>query len=645
MIKSAADLILGVWNTPEVPLRVEYPLDIMEELRSLVCEDLQRLSRGGTDPAGLLFGISRGPAVRILTWRPISRASLEEQGAHSALHDRAELVRVLSSAATDPEMRGLEPLGWFVSRAQGGTGLTAPEVELYNNFFPNSWQFTLLVRRGPGGTARAGFFARDATGYLRADASFRELLIQPVRRLPGALEPSASRVSVPDIGESSRPLTELRRENYPAFQRVSGGSVEQVASINAAPVEAPIPDPRSAIEAPERRSSVSEPLPTAAAPLQTPVRKLFRTPDQPPAAAFETPLDPSTQSAAAPIEAPAPAANGVLQSEPLDPERASDHLAAAPIETPAPALNKVLDAEPRLRQPDKTPNQPAAAPIQSAPPVSRTVSPEARNSPPVKTQQEPVFAPIDAAIPAVDRPLYPEPPRLDKTPNQPVASSLKTSAPVFGRSLFGEPPDTEPDKTPSFVMQATSFGGARWLWIFPILLAAAGIVFLVTQKTRETPIVPFSLRVAMAGPVVEISWDRDSMPVWNGDHASIKIQDGSDTKQISLTSAQLREGSTHYVRESSDVSLLMTIYDSSGRSSQEFARLVALPASAPEPASAPASGDSTQLRSERDDLQNQVQELRGEIRKEAARADQAESVVKILENRLKIRPDDPIEKK
>lgn len=195
-------------------------------------------------------------------------------------------------------------------------------------------------------------------------------------------------------------------------------------------------------------------------------------------------------------------------------------------------------------------------------------------------------------------------------------------------------------------MQATSFGGARWLWIFPILLAAAGIVFLVTQKTKETPIVPFSLRVATAGPVAEISWDRDSTPVWNGDHASIKIQDGPDTKQISLTSAQLREGATHYVRETGDVSLLMTIYDSSGRQSQEFARLVALPAPPlPDSAPAPAPGDTTQLRSERDDLQNQVQELKGEVRKEAARADQAESVVKILENRLKIRPDDPIEKK
>ncbi|HUJ50388.1 MAG TPA: hypothetical protein VLW25_09315, partial [Bryobacteraceae bacterium] len=320
MIKSATDFILGVWNAPEVPLRVEYPLEMMEELRALVSDELQRLSRGGTDAAGLLFGVGRGPAVRILTWRPISRGSAEEQSANSALHDRAELVRVLSGAASDPDMRGLEPLGWFVSRTQGGTGLTAPEVELYNNFFPHPRQFTLLLRRGPGGTARAGFFARDAGGFLRADASYRELLIQPVRRVPSALEPKTSLLAVPAIEEVSRPLADPPRD----------------VSSTAEPVVL----------------SELEPKPASDEPIPEPV-----------VLAELTEVAPVQQAA-----------------EPLSETAAS-------IQAPAPAL--------------------ATAPIR----VGQATSPEAR------------------------------------------------------------PPEAPPDETPSFLLQAHSFGGARWLWVFPLLLA------------------------------------------------------------------------------------------------------------------------------------------------------------------------------
>ena len=507
MIKSAADFILGVWNAPEVPLRIEYPLELMEELRAQVFDELQRLSRGGTDAAGVLFGINRGPSARILAWRPIWRSSAEEQPATSATHDRAELVRVLSAAATDPEMRSLEPLGWFISRFQGGTGLTAQEVELFDNFFPSPSQFTLLLRRGPGGIARAGFFVREAGGFLRRDASYRELLIQPLRRVPPT-PASTPLLSVPSIEQVSRHVPE------------------------------PVP----------ASSSIDE---TAA------------------------------RDAKEPRVPPESAVNGQRGAEPTIPLPLSAISESAPVSPPVP-----------LREP-----------------------------PPVEAAQE---------VAPVQKPTQPLP--------QPRALfPIETPKPTAIRPSKRETPETPTDETPSFLLQSHSFGGSRWLWALPIVLALGVVVFLATQKTAQNPAIPFSLRVASAGQMVEISWDRDSIPAWKGDHASIKVQDGPDTKQISLNSDELRSGKTHYIRETGDVGLLMTIYDSSGREFHEFARLVAV---GPEPAPAAESPGSNQLRSERDGLQSQVQQLKEQVRKEAARADQAEGVVKILENRLKIRPDD-----
>ena len=542
MIKSAADSILGVWNAPEVPVRVEYPLDIMEELRDLVCNDLQRLARGGTDAAGLLFGVTRGPVIRILTWRPISR-SIEEQAARLALHDRAELVRVLSGAATDPAMHGMEPLGWFVSRIQGGTALTAPEVELYNNFFPNPWQVTLLLRRAPGGTARAGFFVRESGGFLKPDASYRELLIQPLRRMPKPLA----------LGAVSPEVSPVQDQPLAGMELSRSAAAQPGAAISYAP-----------------EAAVIAPAPLAIQP-------------EPPAVAHAA-------TAGAPEAAPAVAEVAVAPPGPTQPIEAS----AVPIESsrehrdsgPTSSAETALAGQPSFNDPP---------PLQHVPWIANT------QAPPTRT----------------------EAPRPIRTSARIPITRPETS----GASLL---------ETPSFGLQTHSFGGRQWLWILPLLLALALVVFLVMQKPAPTPVLSFSLRVAAAGNMVEISWDRDSIPVYKGDHASIKIQDGADAKQISLSADELHAGKTHYVRETGDVTFLMTIYDGGSQEFHEFARLVAPPADAASATPGPESADSSQLRSERDKLETQVNQLKEQVRKEAARADQAESVVRILENRLNI---------
>jgi hypothetical protein len=116
----------------------------------------------------------------------------------------------------------------------------------------------------------------------------------------------------------------------------------------------------------------------------------------------------------------------------------------------------------------------------------------------------------------------------------------------------------------------------------------------------------------------------------------VKIQDGPDTKQLSLSADQLRGGKTTYARETPDVAIEMTIYDTGSREYHEFARFIAPVPYTPTTAPVSQSHDVNQLRSERDNLAAQVQRLKDDIRKEAARADQAEDLVRILENRLKI---------
>ncbi|HMD49910.1 MAG TPA: hypothetical protein VKG79_12455 [Bryobacteraceae bacterium] len=536
MIKSAADFIMGVWTAPEVPLLIEYPLDIMEELRSLLCDELHRLSRGGGDVAGVLFGVSRGAAIRIMTWRTITRQAGEEQSQRMSRHDRAEMVRVLGMAASDPAMQGYEPLGWFVSHTDGGTGLTPSDIDLFENFFPNSWQVTLLMRRGPGGTARAGFFVREQDGSLRPDASYRELFVQPVRRVPGAAGARSPLSAVTTAQEAPQP-------ERPAFV--------------AAPTEHPAePDP-SIAAAPISLAEEEQPALLTSATSFPPLAA-----ESSPEPEADAPVEESVRAA---IDEPAP----FIPEAPQEPPPAPTPIAARP----APALSIV--------EPPKTLR--AVAPIEKLP---------AEKLPAVKAA---------AAAPPAEK----------------------------------LPADAPPSETPSFTMQTSSFGGARWLWIGLGLLALVLIIFLVTQRTASPAAASFGLRAAAMGDSIEISWDRDSTPVWNGQRASIKIQDGPDTKQLSLSSDQLHAGKTMYARETPDVAIEMIIYDAAGHDSHEFARFIAPAPYAPS-SSQPQSNDANKLRAERDNLASQVEKLKADVRKEAARADQAEDLVRILENRLKI---------
>jgi hypothetical protein len=566
-MRLATDLIMGVWTAPEVPLLIEYPLEIMEDLRALLSDELQQLSRAGTDAAGVLFGVSRGPAIRVLAWRPLSLTLSDEQLARISRNDRAEMVRVLGNAASDPEMRGFEPLGWFVSHSDGGRGLTGADVELFNNFFPHSWQVTLLLRRGAGGTARAGFFVREPDGFLRPDASYRELLIQPLRRMPGATVPKPPQPVVSPLQEIPRPLASM-----------------QPGIVESAPTRQ---DPT-----PSR-----DPIPVAMAVEQS----------APPHAPDQT----STHLGSKP-------------HSPLDPEAVSDVAFLA--KPPMPVETALSDQA-----------SPAGEPIASAPAIETEVSPGKLSAPIARPPLEPVMpqqtAPVENIARIDAQPAVQPPASIAVTPPRPfvAAPAVKLIAP--------EPIASEPiaPATPSFTLQTHSFGGSRWLWIISVLVVLAVVGFLIMQRATPAPAPSFSLRVGTVDDNIEISWDRDSIPVRNGEYASIQIQRGPNSKKIPLSSNELHAGTPVYLRESGDVAVQMTIYGA-GREFHEFARLVTrpVPATGARPEPEPLPTPTSQLRAERDNLQSQVQLLKEQVRKEAARADQAEDVVRILENRLKI---------
>jgi hypothetical protein len=193
MTKPTVDLSLGTWTTPEVPITVEYSLSLMEEIRAAACEGLQQLLHGGLEISGILFGTHSDNLVRVLHWRPIACEHAEGPTIRLSTRDRIALTRQLEVCKSDPDLAGMQPVGWFLSHCRSDIFLTASDLEIFNGFFSEPWQVTIVVRPTRLGPARAGIFVRESGGNLKSDASYLDFNIDPVHR-PG---PAVERRAVP----------------------------------------------------------------------------------------------------------------------------------------------------------------------------------------------------------------------------------------------------------------------------------------------------------------------------------------------------------------------------------------------------------------------------------------------------------------
>jgi hypothetical protein len=205
-VEQTAEFTFGSWSAPQVPVAIEYPLEVMDEIRAAATDGLQKLARGGLEVAGVLFGVQRETGIRILTWRPIACEYALGPTLQLSERDRADLTRLLKTAETDQDLQGLKPVGWFLSHTRSDILLSPADLDIFNGFFPQLWQVTLVLHPTQAGPARAGFFVREADGALKSDSTYQEFDVKPLRR--------AARL--PDLPPSITPEPVSSRRNTEA---------------------------------------------------------------------------------------------------------------------------------------------------------------------------------------------------------------------------------------------------------------------------------------------------------------------------------------------------------------------------------------------------------------------------------------------
>jgi hypothetical protein len=230
------------WRAPQVERLIEYPVEVMEEIRAFACDELLQLSHGGDEVGGVLFGTRREDLIRILTWRPMACEHIQGGNLHLSYNDRMNLAVQLEVARQNSDLKDLRPLGWFVSHWRGDVALSPSDLEIYNGFFPDSWQVALVICPKGSGRAQAGFFVRETDGTLISDSSYHCFEMEPLR----AELPSTS---------AAPPEPEAEKPEQIQPPRVIAPPVANVKI--AAPAAPPPPPPSTAVRLAEPRRAAT----------------------------------------------------------------------------------------------------------------------------------------------------------------------------------------------------------------------------------------------------------------------------------------------------------------------------------------------------------------------------------------------------
>ncbi len=178
---------LKSWSVPQCPFSIEWPASLLDQICLEVEKNLSsRL--GEQEIGGVLFGKKTRDRIELVAYRPISCEHAMGPGFVLSHKDEQHLARLIESPAADPELNGLQVLGWYHSHIRSRVFLSERDRQIHSRYFAAPYQVALVIRPSPDGPARAGFFFREPSGEMRTQSSYEEFTI--VTPPPAALEPN-----------------------------------------------------------------------------------------------------------------------------------------------------------------------------------------------------------------------------------------------------------------------------------------------------------------------------------------------------------------------------------------------------------------------------------------------------------------------
>ncbi|HUQ95501.1 MAG TPA: Mov34/MPN/PAD-1 family protein [Bryobacteraceae bacterium] len=179
----------GIWNVPGLTPVIEYSRVVLNEILVKVVDAFDTYLAGGYEVGGVLLGHREGDTIRILAFRPIEVTPPRPSFVLSK-SDEQRLTVLLDSIASDPDLRGMEAVGWYHSHTRSEIFLSEADVEIYDRHFPEPWQVAMVIHPSDLEPVRIGFFFRETDGFIRTDQSYHEFVADSPRGSNGLRRPS-----------------------------------------------------------------------------------------------------------------------------------------------------------------------------------------------------------------------------------------------------------------------------------------------------------------------------------------------------------------------------------------------------------------------------------------------------------------------
>ena len=230
-----------------------------------------------------------------------------------------------------------------------------------------------------------------------------------------------------------------------------------------------------------------------------------------------------------------------------------------------------------------------------------------------------------AGEPAGDRPPAPRYTMRPETVEAVEAPERTERVEQYDAPSFGQPARAVPQYAPYPNTRRKIPWAIIGVVAAALVLAVLGLRFLGPQLHAE----PLSLGVIERDGQLQIQWNHSSQSVLGASGGTLNIVDGGEKRSIPLNRTELAQGSFTYMRRSGDVEVRLSVSASSGKM-EEASRFLGTP-----PEGVDAS-EMDAIKVERDALQDEVTRLRAQTGQQAARIQQLERTLVILQSRLGI---------
>jgi len=250
MTPTAPHTEYAFWTEATSAFKVTYSLGVFHEIDFQVNEGYRRIPHGGIEIGGLLFGSADGQSAKIEDFRLIDCEHAFGPSFVLSERDVSALQKQLKESKGEPELEGMEVLGWFVAHTRTPLEMSDREARLFDDLFPEPRRIMLLVKPERFQPTRFGFLVRGTDGNAPRNA-IQQAIILP---LPGRAARSE---------EGPLPSIPAPVERPPKPEGSSGDRTTQpIASTHAKPNSRPSGDRVSAKEsseslAPKERSAPS----------------------------------------------------------------------------------------------------------------------------------------------------------------------------------------------------------------------------------------------------------------------------------------------------------------------------------------------------------------------------------------------------